>query len=109
MVGDFIAPLAEYVFNIATAVVPERFFAEFLILFAAALVWLACGYFPSHLPWLLPFVFNPVVFLGCWFMALWYFRGMARTAPEARPGRWRQGFFIFGLAGIYFVLQTHFE
>lgn len=82
---------------------------ELLVLCAAILVGLLCRFFPAHLPWLLPFVFNPVVFLGCWFVALWYWRGMQLVAPEARPGRWRQGFFIFGIAGIYFVLQTHFE
>ena len=83
--------------------------AEFLLLFSAALVGLLCRFFPAHLPWLFPFVFNPLVFLGCWFVALWYWRGMRLVAAEQRPGRWRQGFFIFGLAGIYFVLQTHFE
>jgi putative membrane protein len=82
---------------------------ESLILLAAVIVGLLCRLWPAHLPYIFPFVFNPLVFIGCWFVALWYWRGMKRTLPEARPGRVRQGFFIAGLAGIYFVLQTHFE
>src|SRR6516165_4933302 len=82
---------------------------EGLILLAAAIIGLLCRFWPAHLPYIFPFVFNPLVFIGCWFVALWYWRGMKRTPPEARPGRLRQGFFIAGIAGIYFVLQTHFE
>jgi putative membrane protein len=108
-VGDALAAFAEYVFNIAAWLVPERFFGEFLILFAGVFVWLACHYCPAELPYIFPFVFNPIVFLGCWFLLLWYFRGMQRISPEQKPGRWRQGFFLFGLGSIYFVLQTHFE
>lgn len=83
--------------------------AEFLILLAAILVDLACRFFPAHLPYLFPFIFNAPVFLGCWFVLLWYFRGMARIEPGKKPGRLRQTFFLTGIAGIYFVLQTHFE
>jgi putative membrane protein len=73
---------------------------------------LLCRYVPAYLPYIFPFVFNPVVFLGCWFLLLWYWRGMARvarTAPEQKPSGLRQIFFLTGLASIYFVLQTHFE
>ena len=83
--------------------------AEFLIFCAAALVDLLCRYFPAHLPYVFPFVFNPVVFLGSWFLLLWYVRGMRLVALEKKPGRVRQTFFLAGLASIYFVLQTHFE
>ncbi len=83
--------------------------AEFLLLLAAIVVDVLCRFFPAHLPYLLPFVFNPIIFLGCWLVAIWYWRGMRLVAPEQKPGRLRQGFFIFGLASIYFVLQTHFE
>ncbi len=34
---------------------------------------------------------------------------MARIDPDKKPGRLRQTFFLAGIAGIYFVLQTHFE
>ena len=82
---------------------------DFLILLAALIVGLLCHYYPAHLPYLFPFVFNAPEFIGCWFMLLWYLRGMARIAAAARPGRLRQWFFLLGLGGIYFVLQTHFE
>ncbi len=82
---------------------------DFLLIAAAVIVDLLCRFFPAHLPYLFPFIFNAPEFLGCWFMLLWYFRGMARIAPDKKPGRLRQWFFLTGLAGIYFVLQTHFE
>ncbi len=83
--------------------------AELALLLLALAVGGACRAFPAYLPYLLPFVFNPLIFLGCWLTALWYWRGMRRIAPSHRPGWVRQGFFLAGLAGIYFVLQTHFE
>ncbi len=82
---------------------------EALIIIAALLVDLSCAWFPAHLPYLFPFIFNAPVFLGCWLMLLWYLRGMARTPDEDKPGRVRQVFFVSGIALIYFVLQTHFE
>jgi len=82
---------------------------EFLLLLLALAVGGACRVLPAHLPYLFPFVFNPLIFLGCWLTALWYWRGMRRIVPERRPGRVRRAFFLAGLAGIYFVLQTHFE
>jgi putative membrane protein len=83
--------------------------ADALILLAAVIVDLMCRLLPAHLPYIFPFIFNAPVFLGCWFVTLWYFRGMARIAPEKKPGRVRQTFFLAGIASIYFVLQTHFE
>ena len=83
--------------------------ADALILLAALVVELLCRFLPAHLPYVFPFIFNLPVFLGSWFLLLWYCRGMARIAPEHRPGRVRQAFFLIGLGSIYFVLQTHFE
>jgi putative membrane protein len=82
---------------------------DFLILVAALLVDLACRFFPAHLPYFFPFIFNAPVFLGFWFLVLWYVRGMRRIAVEKKPGRVRQAFFLAGIASVYFVLQTHFE
>jgi putative membrane protein len=83
--------------------------AEALILLAAIIVDLACRVIPAQLPYLFPFVFNAPVFFACWLTFLWYLRGLSRTARPDRPGPVRRGFFLAGLAGIYFVLQTHFE
>jgi putative membrane protein len=83
--------------------------AEALILLAAILVDLACRVFPAQLPYLFPFIFNAPVFCACWLTLLWYFRGLSRIARPDRPGLVRRGFFLAGLAGIAFVLQTHFE
>jgi putative membrane protein len=83
--------------------------AEALILLAAILVDLACRIIPAWLPYPFPFIFSLPVFCGCWLTLLWYLRGLARTARPDRPGPLRRGFFLAGLAAIYFVLQTHFE
>jgi putative membrane protein len=83
--------------------------AEIWVIIVACAVDLACRFFPAHLPYLLPFVFNAPVFLACWCTLIWYFRGMSRLLPTQRPGLVRRTFFLTGLAAIYFVLQTHFE
>jgi putative membrane protein len=83
--------------------------ADLLILILAGFVDLACRFIPAHLPYFFPFIFNAPVFLGCWFVLLWYVRGMSRISATQKPGRVRQTFFLAGLAAIYFVLQTHFE
>jgi len=86
---------------------PDR--GTLLVLGAAVFVDLTCRFFPSHLPYFFPFIFNAPVFLGTWFLLLWYFRGFRRTPPAERPGRVRQVFFLTGVGLIYFVLQTRFE
>jgi putative membrane protein len=86
---------------------PDR--ASLGIIAAAMAVDLICRLFPAHLPYIFPFIFNAPVFLGSWFVLLWYFRGMARTPAAERPGQVRQAFFLFGIAATYFVLQTRFE
>jgi putative membrane protein len=83
--------------------------ASIAIIAAAIAVDLICRCFPAHLPYLFPFIFNAPVFLGTWFLLLWYVRGMARTSVAERPGRTRQIFFLIGIGSIYFVLQTRFE
>lgn len=82
---------------------------EFWVLLLGAGVDVCCRFFPAYVPYPLPFIFNAPEFLGCAFTLLWYFRGMARLAPERKPGRVRQAFFLGGVGLIYFVLQTHFE
>jgi putative membrane protein len=79
------------------------------IIAAAIIVDLLCRLVPAHLPFFFPFIFNAPVFLGTWFLLLWYFRGLALTPPDQKPNRLRQSFFLIGVFSIYFVLQTHFE
>jgi putative membrane protein len=75
----------------------------------AVAVDLLCRLFPAHLPFFFPFIFNAPVFLGCWFVMLWYVRGLALVPAARRPGRVRQTFFVAGVGLIYLVLQTRFE
>jgi len=79
------------------------------IILAAIVVDLVCRFVPAPLPYVFPFIFNAPVFLGTWFVLLWYFRGMTATPLAERPGWVRQTFFLAGVISIYFVLQTRFE
>ncbi|MDE1895867.1 MAG: cytochrome c oxidase assembly protein [Rhodospirillales bacterium] len=81
--------------------------AELWLLLLTVLVGGLCHFVPAKLPFLLPFVFNPLVFAGCLLLALWYWRGIKRLAEK--PGPVRQSFFFAGVVGVWFVLQTHFE
>jgi putative membrane protein len=79
------------------------------IIAAAIVVDLLCRFLPAPLPYIFPFIFNAPVFLGTWFLLLWYVRGLAATPVAARPGWVRRTFFLAGMVCIYFVLQTRFE
>ena len=81
--------------------------AEFWLLLLTVLVGGLCHLVPARLPFLLPFVFNPVVFTGCLLLPLWYWRGVKRLAEK--PGWVRRRFFYAGVLGVWFMLQTHFE
>ncbi|MDE2239284.1 MAG: cytochrome c oxidase assembly protein [Rhodospirillales bacterium] len=83
--------------------------AEFWLLLITALVGGLCHFVPAQLPFLLPFVFNPIVFAGCLLLPFWYWRGVRRLAATTRPGAVRRSFFYAGVIGVWFVLQTHFE
>jgi putative membrane protein len=83
--------------------------AVLAIIAAAIVVDVLCRWVPSWLPPFFPFIFNAPIFLGTWFTLLWYWRGLGRMVPEVRPGWLRRGFFLFGVASIYIVLQTRFE
>ena len=72
-----------------------------------ALVWVVCALWPGHVPFLGPFVFNPVEFLGLWSALVWYVRGLVLMAD--RPSAVRIATALVGWGSIYFVLQTHFE
>ena len=68
--------------------------AELLVLLATAAVWVLCRVFPAELPWVFPYIFNPVEFLGFWLVLVWYLRGGGRSA-----------WFLVGWALGYTVLQ----
>jgi putative membrane protein len=82
--------------------------AEAWLVLLTLLVGGLCGFVPARLPFIFPFVFNPVVFLGCLLFVLWYWRGCRRLGA-AGPGPVRRGFYYTGVAALWFVLQTHFE
>lgn len=83
--------------------------AALAIVAAGVILDLLCRFVPADLPYIAPFIFNVPIFLGVWFFAFWYARGLSRTDAAVRPPQWRRCCYFSGLALIYFVLQTHFE
>jgi putative membrane protein len=77
------------------------------LLVVSALVWGVCALWPAHVPFLGPYVFDPLLFCPLWAGLVWYGRGLARLAE--RPHWARVTSALLGWAAIYFVLQTHFE
>lgn len=73
-----------------------------------ALSW-ACHVHPSQLPFWLPWEFSWPEYLATTLVIWCYGRGLARTAPAARPGWARTGCFLAGTLATYAVLQTHFD
>lgn len=73
-----------------------------------ALGWL-CRAHPAALPVWAPWDFSATQFLAAVLALMWYARGVALSAPVARPAVWRQLCFVLGLGAIYAVLLTHFE
>lgn len=80
-----------------------------LLLVLGAALDILCRYFPAHLPFLLPWEFSWPVFLAVALPLGWYFRGLARLVPAARPAWWRTLLFVAGIAAIYVPLQTHMD
>lgn len=74
----------------------------------ATLSWL-CATHPATLPVWAPWDFSWVEFLSAVLGLWWYWRGIARSAPEERPGLGRRLSFVLGIAVVYAVLQTRFD
>jgi putative membrane protein len=74
----------------------------------AVLDWLSDAH-PALLPAWAPWDFSWPEYLATAFGLTWYLRGLARTVPAERPALWQRASFLFGVALIYGVLQTHFD
>jgi putative membrane protein len=72
------------------------------------LSWL-CRIHPGLLPAWAPWDFSWAEFLATALPLWWFLRGLAQTPSSQRPPAWRRFSFLFGLAAIYAVLQTHFD
>jgi len=72
------------------------------------LAWLTAAH-PTALPPWMPYNFSWVEFLATALGLWWYFRGVARTAPQHRPRTWRHAAYVAGIAIIYGVVQTRYE
>jgi putative membrane protein len=72
------------------------------------LFWLSQDH-PSRLPVWAPWDFSPPEYLATALTLLWFYRGLERSPPPARPPVWRRAAFLCGVVLIYGVLQTRFD
>ena len=79
-----------------------------VIALGSTLSWLTTTH-PSALPPWLPYNFSWVEFLATTLGLWWYFRGVARAAPQSKPRAWRHVAYLAGIAIIYAVVQTRYE
>jgi putative membrane protein len=74
----------------------------------AVLFWLSQDH-PSRMPVWAPWDFSPPEYLATVLALFWFYRGLGRSPPQARPPVWRRAAFLLGVVLIYAVLQTHFD
>jgi putative membrane protein len=79
------------------------------LLVAGAAIDILSRYFPSELPFWMPWEFSWPVFVATVLAFAWYWRGRHRLAASARPASWRVASFVLGVLSFYAVLQTHID
>jgi putative membrane protein len=92
----------------AVAAHADRVAYAAIFLLGALLFWISTSH-PSLMPVWGPWDFSWPEYLATALALLWYVRGLALTAPEARPPIWRRAAFALGVMSIYAVLQTHYD
>jgi putative membrane protein len=61
---------------------------------------------PAEMPFFGPWEFSWTEYLGSVLALTWYFRGIVRMLPAARPAFWRRAAYTVGVASMYAVTQT---
>ncbi|HUO97995.1 MAG TPA: cytochrome c oxidase assembly protein [Rhizomicrobium sp.] len=79
------------------------------LLAAGGAIYIVCRGFPAELPFWMPWEFSWPVFLATALSLAWFFRGLKLLPADERPAPWRIASFLIGVAGVYAVLQTHFD
>ncbi|MGZ5999275.1 MAG: cytochrome c oxidase assembly protein [Rhizomicrobium sp.] len=79
------------------------------LLLAGGAIDILCRFFPSELPFWMPWEFSWPVFLATALTLAWYWRGWKAMTREERPAAWRAASFVIGVLSFYAVLQTHID
>ena len=79
------------------------------LLLAGGAIDILCRFFPSELPFWMPWEFSWPVFLAMALLLAWYWRGWRAMTREERPAAWRAASFVIGVLSFYAVLQTHVD
>ena len=89
--------------------VPGPWYAFGALLVAGAVMDTLSLYFPSELPFWMPWEFSWPVFLATSLILTWFWRGWHGIEPTERPALWRAFSFVLGVVTFYAVLQTHID
>jgi putative membrane protein len=89
--------------------VPGPWYAFGALLVAGAVIDILSRYFPSELPFWMPWEFSWPVFVATVLAFAWYWNGWRALESSARPALWRVVSFVLGLLSFYAVLQTHID
>jgi len=79
------------------------------LLLAGGAIDILCRFFPSELPFWMPWEFSWLAFLATALTLAWYWRGWKAMTREERPAAWRAASFVIGVLSFYAVLQTHID
>jgi putative membrane protein len=79
------------------------------LLLAGGAIDILCRFFPSELPFWMPWEFSWPAFLATALTLAWYWRGWKAMTREERPAAWRAASFVIGVLSFYAVLQTHID
>ena len=88
---------------------PGGWYAYAALLLAGGIIDTLCRWFPSQLPFWMPWEFSWPAFLATALTLAWYERGRRLLTPAARPSAWRTISFVGGVLSFYAVLQTHVD
>ncbi len=79
------------------------------LLLAGGAIDILCRFFPSELPFWMPWEFSWPTFLATALTLAWFWRGWRTMPREERPAAWRAASFVIGVLSFYAVLQTHID
>lgn len=79
------------------------------LLVVGAVVYVLTTFFPSEMPFWMPWEFSWSEYLATVLSLAWFARGLMRLPRADHPPIWRSVSFALGVVSLYVVLQTHID
>jgi len=90
-------------------IIDSDWLAFAVLILAGLCLDLAVRFYPTEMPYWMPWEFSWPVFLGSALSLHWYARGISRMYRVDRPALWRIISFMLGILSFYAVLMTHID